>query len=361
MTGTGRPDDHTGSSHPDDDVPAISVVVPVLNEARDIARLLGEILRQIPPDGGFEVLVADGGSTDGTRSIVAEMAAADARLRLLHNPNRLSSAGRNVGVKHARGTYVVFIDGHCELPRDDYLVRMAEIFSSTGADCLSRPQPMLALADGTWGDAIAKARHSWFGHNPGSDIYGGEPGVTDARHAGAAYTRACLVELGGYDERFDACEDVEFNHRVAASGLRAYRHPDLTLNYRPRSNLHGLIRQVFRYGRGRARLMTRHPGVVPWPLVIASVGAVLGPPVLLAISGTRALPWIAGALLSWLIVATTESVRVASPGTQAVRVLLSFAAIQIGMTLGFCRGLLEFRRFRGATMAPQLEQADLAR
>ncbi|MBD3236722.1 MAG: glycosyltransferase, partial [Candidatus Eisenbacteria bacterium] len=251
--------------------PAISIVLPVLNEARDIGRLLGELRDQESPPGGFEVLVADGGSTDRTREIVQEWAADWPALRLLENPDRLSSAGRNVGARAARGRYVMFLDGHCALPRRDYVKRAVALFQSTGADCLCRPQPLDRLTDSPWARAISAARHSRLGHNPGSDIYGGTPGFTDPRSAGAAYTRACFEQLGGYDQRFDACEDVEFNHRVAEAGFRAYRHPDLAVAYRPRASLRGLYRQMARYGRGRARLMARHGRLIPWPLVGISV------------------------------------------------------------------------------------------
>jgi len=326
--------------------PAVSVVLPVLNEARDIRRVLDEIVTQEPPEGGFEVIVADGGSSDGTRGIVSELSDRHPFVKLVHNPGRLSSAGRNVGAAMSRGRYVVFVDGHCRIPRPDYLQRLVDVFEQTGAACLSRPQPMDRLDDGAWSSAISTARHSWLGHNPGSDIYGGEPGPSDPRHAGAAYTREAFERLGGYDERFDACEDVEFNHRVADAKLPSYRHPDLAVHYRPRSSLMGLFRQVRRYGRGRARLMARHPDVVPWPILAVVVAAVLIPPILLVIHPAAGLWWSGGLATGWLAVTTTESLRQVGPRPHALRVIAAMFAIHAGMVVGFLRGALEFHRFR---------------
>lgn len=328
--------------------PVLSIVLPVLNEARDIGRLLDELRRQTSPPGGFEVLVADGGSTDATRAIVAERARTWPELRLLENPGRLSSAGRNVGARAARGEYVVFLDGHCHLPRADYLTRTVELFEATGADCLCRPQPLDRIVESSGARAIAAARHSWLGHNPGSDIYGGAPGFTDPRSAGAAYRRGCLEQLGGYDERFDACEDVEFNHRVAAAGLRAYRHPDLSVPYRPRASLGALWRQMVRYGRGRARLFARHPSRVPWPLVLISVAAVALAVVLLAAGLRVAGVLIVAALAAWMLVVGAESLRLAGFTAAAARTALAFAAIHAGLAAGFWRGLAEFQRYRSA-------------
>lgn len=326
--------------------PILSVIVPVLNEERDIGGVLEQLLRQVEPAGGCEVLVADGGSIDRTREIVQETAAGNPKVRLIDNPGRLSSAGRNAGARASRGSYVLFLDGHCSIPRDDYLVRVIEIFESTGADCLCRPQHLDTLAEGEWAKAIAAARHSWLGHNYRSDIYGGEPGFTDPRSAGAAYRRECLEKLGGYDERFDACEDVEFNHRVAEAGYKAYRHPDLRIDYRPRGSLRGLYRQMFRYGRGRARLMAKHRRMVPWPLAIATA---LGITILVlsAVVGLRHVAvWLGIATASWLVVTSAESIRQSRDGLPRVAMtVVAFAVVHGGLLAGFWRGLPELPLF----------------
>ncbi len=325
--------------------PVVSVVLPVLNEARDIERLLWVLLKQRPPEGGFEVVVADGGSTDGTREIVGKLKRQWPNLRLVDNPKRLSSAGRNAGARASRGRYVMFLDGHCSIPRDDYLIRLVEIFEKTGAHCLCRPQPLLPMAEGVWGRAIATARHSFLGHNVGSDIYTGEAGFTDPRSAGAAYQRMVIEELGGYDERFDACEDVEFNHRVSRAGFLSYIDPDLAVHYVPRSDLPSLFRQMGRYGRGRARLAALPSGPIPWALVGSTLAVVSVITSFVLGGSTIALSASEVVAGVWLALATCESVRLArSPGC-AARLGMAMATIHAGLVLGFWRGLLEFHRF----------------
>jgi succinoglycan biosynthesis protein ExoA len=336
----------------DDAAAALTVVLPVLNEARDIGRLLREILSQTPPPGGFEVLVVDGGSTDGTRDIVEELRRTHPHLRLLDNPRRLSSAGRNVGAHAARSDFILFLDGHCSLPRPDYFVRTVELFETTGAACLSRPQPLTRMAEGPWAAAISQARHSRLGHNPSSHIYGGAPGTCDPRSAGAAYRRSCIERLGGYDERFDACEDVEFNCRVAAAGLPAYLHPDLSVAYRPRSSLGALLTQMIRYGRGRARLMARHPGEIAWVLVLATVFPLLLLGTLAGL-GPRAAAWLLAIPLGgWVLAVALESVRLAGLTPRAGRIALAMLTIPAGLVLGFWRGIPELSRFRGPAAEP---------
>ena len=329
-----------------DQRPAVSVVVPVLNEARDIERLLLEVLNQVPPPGGFEVLVADGGSTDRTRAIVADLAVTWPSLTLLNNPKGLSSAGRNIGARAARGRYLLYLEGHCFVPRSDYLLRLVELFESTGAACLCRPQPLSYGTEGRWARSISAARHSWLGHDVGSDIYGGPPGFTDPRSAGAAYRAEVVPQLGGYDERFDACEDVEFNCRVRMARLPAYRHPDLEIGYRPRSTLRALFRQLRRYGRGRARLFAKHRHTVPWPLVLITIMTLI---VLVSlVAGGPRLAGTMAALLAvlWLAITGVEVMRNSKGFADGARIYASLLVIHTGLVIGFWRGLAEFRRFR---------------
>jgi succinoglycan biosynthesis protein ExoA len=350
--GKGNPVNREADGDPAADRPRLTVVLPVLDEARDLGALLDQLRNQAVPPGGFEVVVADGGSTDGTAELVRERARDWPALRLIANPGRRSGPGRNAGVAAARGELVLFLDGHCSLPRPDYLERTVAIFDASGADCLARPQPLSALAEAGWARAIALARHSRWGHNPGSDIYGGGPGPTDPRSAGAAYRRRVLERLTGFDERFDACEDVEFNHRAAGAGFTAWRHPDLAVHYRPRSSPAALARQMFRYGRGRGRLLIRHPSTAPWPLL----GPAVAPILLIAAGfgvgwGTAGLAALVLAA-AWVIATLTVSLRLGRGTADALRLPVVFAAVHGGLVVGFWRGVLDAPRFRGPAPVP---------
>jgi len=324
--------------------PRLTVVLPVLDEAKDLGALLDHMKEQDPVPGGFEVLVVDGGSTDGTRDLVLERATAWPDLRLMDNPRRRSGPARNIGGGAARGEFILYLDGHCSLDRPDYLAWVVGLFDESGADCLCRPQPLTEAAGGGWGDAIAAARHSPLGHAPGSDIYSGEAGFTRPESAGAAYRVKVFKRLGGYDERFDACEDVEFNRRVAGAGFTAYKHPDLAVAYRPRETLGGLFRQMIRYGRGRARLMARHPSMVPWVLVGLTVAAIVFLVALLAAPGVTLAAAVI--LLAGYAGACVVEGRRLGRG-DALRVAMVFPAIHFGLLLGFWRGLPETGYFAG--------------
>ncbi|MGH9414679.1 MAG: glycosyltransferase, partial [Terriglobales bacterium] len=241
--------------------PPVSIIVPVRREARYLPPLMEQLLAQDYPD--FEVLIADGGvgeAGDGTTEVAqAWERRGGGRVRWLANPARSSAAGRNRGLEAARGEWVVFVDGHCRVPGPDWLRQSMAAAQAQGAWCLSRRQPLWADGGGVWQRAIAAARTSWLGHGRGSTIYGPEAeGWVNPSSSGAAYRRALFLRFGTYDERFDACEDVEFNFRLAQAGVRAWLAPEAAVGYAARASLSGLWQQMVRYGRGRMRLARKH-------------------------------------------------------------------------------------------------------
>jgi len=240
-------------------LPYISIVMPVRNEAAAIANTVQALLRQDYPADRFEVIVLDGESTDTTREIVGDIARHDARVTLLPNPQRWSSAARNIGIRAARGELILIVDGHCDLGTDGYLGELAAAFARTGADCIGRPQPLETTRPSSLQQAIGLARSSRLGHHPASYVFSTVEQRVPAHSVAVAYRRELFARVGLFDESFDACEDVELNHRVDKAGLHCSFIPALRISYHPRATLAGLFRQMARYGRGRVRLLRKHP------------------------------------------------------------------------------------------------------
>jgi succinoglycan biosynthesis protein ExoA len=260
--------------------PFISVIVPVRNEAAFLRETLRQLLEQQYDPTRYEILVADGRSTDETRAIVTALQTRYGQLRLLDNPRRWSSAGRNVAVRASRGDILLVVDGHCELNNPHYLQNLADAFAQSDADSLARPQPLDVTDANRVQRAIAAARASRLGHHPASYIYSDRPGFIPPQSAAIAYRREVFETVGLFDEQFDACEDVEFNHRVAQAGLTCWFAPEARVHYRPRANLSGLFKQMIRYGRGRVRLLRKHPDTFSLPGFVPAAflaGVVVGP------------------------------------------------------------------------------------
>ena len=237
----------------------ISVIMPVRNEARFIGRTLTQLVTQNYDHERFEIIVVDGESTDDTPDLVAEFVKRHQNVHLYTNPQRLGSAARNIALQEARGDVVVLVDGHCEIEDRQYLSKLADAFERSGADCVGRPQPLDVSGASTLQRAIAAARSSSLGHHPDSFIYSSAEGFVPAKSVAVAYRRSVFETVGLFDEHFDACEDVELNHRIDRAGLRCFFTPEVAVHYAPRSTLGGLFRQLVRYGRGRVRLLRKYP------------------------------------------------------------------------------------------------------
>jgi glycosyltransferase involved in cell wall biosynthesis len=336
--------------------PFISVVVPVRNEATFIRATLAQLVGQNYDPDRFEVIVADGQSTDGTPGIVRRLVAGHHNLRLLANPRRWSSAGRNLGVRAARGEIIVIVDGHCDLANPDYLRDLAEAFARSGADCVGRPQPLDVAGASTVQRAIAAARSSRLGHHPDSFIYSGAEQFVRPQSVAVAYRRSVFETVGLFDEGFDACEDVEFNHRVDRASLRCFFTPRVRAHYHPRSSLAGLFRQMVRYGRGRVRLLRKHPDTFTIPgflpalflagVVVGAVLAWFAEWLALAYVGVLALYGLMVGITSLAIAIRARSLRIL-PWLPAV-----FATIHGGAGLGILREMAA-----GLTRRPAREGA----
>jgi hypothetical protein len=159
-----------------------------------------------------------------------------------------------------------------------------------------------------------------------------------------AYRRDVFDRIGEFDEAFDACEDVEFNTRLAAAGGRCYLAPALTVRYHPRGTLRGLVIQMLRYGRGRGRLLLKHPrtfsvsSLVPAAFLIGltgSFGLGLVAPVFAALFCAVTMIYAAALLLTATMLATRDGTPELAPLLPAV-----FASIHVGAGWGVLAELM---------------------
>ena len=325
--------------------------MPVRNEERFIGDTLGQLLRQDYPPHRFEVIVVDGMSTDSTRERVAAAAQLHPAVRLVENPRRLSSSGRNIGFRSGRGEIFVVVDGHCYIEGDRLFRSIVQCFESSQAHCLGRPQPLDPPRITTFQRAVALARASRIGHSRCSHIYSHTEGYVSPVSVGAVYKREVFERIGYVDEDFDACEDVEFNYRLEKAGLRCYIHPSLRVRYYPRESLSGLFFQMARYGEGRLKLASKHREMVTFEMLVP-LALVLGPVVLLLLSlwAPFALHVLFALGAGYVLLVLGESVRLGIRNGLAFLPFLpaALAAIHFGLGYGLLRGALKgaLRRIR---------------
>jgi succinoglycan biosynthesis protein ExoA len=247
---------------------ACSVLIPVLNEERQIAESLRAMLAQECP-GELEFLVVDGGSSDRTREIVAELAAEDPRIRLLHNPHRTAASGLNVGLANARGNWVARMDGHTRYP-SRYVALGIERLAQGNTRWVSGPP--IPVGRGAVSRAVALALRTPLGRG-GSRKWAAEVGATgeagetgeyqlDSGVFAGVWERATVLEYGGWDEHWHRNQDSEMAGRFLARGERLICLPAMASYYLPRDSLRSLWRQYMQYGEFREMTAVRHPNTM---------------------------------------------------------------------------------------------------
>jgi succinoglycan biosynthesis protein ExoA len=318
-----------------------SVLVPVLNEEKFIRDTVAAMRAQTF-EGSVEYLFMDGGSEDRTRELIEEMAASDSRIRLFDNPGRTSTAGLNVGLRHARGEYVVRMDAHTFYP-PDYIARGIERLRR--GDVVWVAGPVIPEGRGKWSRRVSLALGSWLGTGGSARLESAGP--EDEREldtgvfAGMA-RREVVLAHGGWDEGWRVNQDSELAARILADGGRIVSIPALASRYVPRDDLESLTKQYWRYGTYRAKTASRHPNALearqlfPLALALAVAGSVVLPRPLrsLARLGVGAY----GAAL------TANSVRVAREegAADGAGVAVVLAIMHLAWGFGFVNGSVRF-------------------
>ncbi len=315
--------------------------MPVRNEGGHIKHTVAAVLAQDYPADRFEVLVADGGSTDGTREFVESFARGDSRLRLLDNPERIVSTGLNTALREARGDIVVRVDGHTEIA-SDYVRACVEVLERSGADNVGGR--MNAIGVGAFGRAVAAATSSPFGVGNARFHFSDREEWVDTVYLGA-WRREVFERIGGFDEELVRDQDDEFNYRLRAKGGRILLSPRIRSGYTVRSAPGSLIRQYFQYGLWKVRVLQKHPRqmrprqFVPplfvGTLLLLSVGALFAP------AARFALLAAAGAyFLVCLVASAAAGRRTGFP--EAILLPAVFAALHLSYGVGFLVGLVRF-------------------
>lgn len=330
------------------ELPLVSVILPIRNEARHIARSLGAVLGQDYPADRLEVLVADGMSTDGTREIVESMRTDIPSVRIIDNTGRIAPTALNAAIAQARGEILIRVDGHCEIDRE-YVRRCVEHLQNDSVDAVGGP--LQTIGESFVARGIAVAMSSKFGVGDSAFRTVNNKTMLVDTVAFPAYTRNIVEHVGPFDQELVRNQDDDYNYRLRKIGAKVLLASDVRSRYYSRSSISSLWRQYFQYGYWKVRVMQKHPRqmrsrqFVP-PLFVAAL--------LLSLSAAAFSP-ILGAWFAWPIGFVAGSYMLAnlaaSVSTMTQRrdwplfwlLPIAFTILHLSYGLGFLVGLLKFR------------------
>jgi glycosyltransferase involved in cell wall biosynthesis len=332
-------------------VPFVSVIVPMHNERRYIERCLASLAAQDYPRERLEVIVVDGGSTDGSRELVEAMRERLPNLRVLENRGKHTARGLNIGLAFAQGEVIARVDAHAAAA-PDFLRENVDALRRTNADVVGGP--IQTLGEGPVGEAVALAVSSPFGVGNAVFRYSRREQWTDTV-AFPAYRRDVFDRIGPFAE-IDGGEDDEFHYRLRDAGGRILLTPAIRSTYYARRSYWELTRQYFGYGQAKVVVLSRHPKqtrlrqLVPAGFVLALLGAAIAA----LFGGMLVLPlavlagaYVTASLSASVVVARRQGWR------HVLRLPLAFACMHLAYGLGFLTGLV--RRTLGQPVATPKE------
>ncbi len=197
-------------------MPRVSVIIPAYNRAGFLPEAVGSVLSQT--FGDFEVIVVDDGSTDNTPEVIKRF---PPEVRCFRQENGGSGSARNLGIEHARGEYLVFLDS------DDVLFEDA---LEKGVACLDC-HPEVALCYGQVYSMDINGNVIWWKRLRGekkSCVRDGKEQIArlvfrgDMQVAAVMVRRRCLDEVGLFDTSRALGEDIDMWLRLCRKFPVAY-------------------------------------------------------------------------------------------------------------------------------------------
>ncbi|MEX2322731.1 MAG: glycosyltransferase family 2 protein [Acidimicrobiia bacterium] len=318
-----------------DALPSVTVVIPVLDEAATIDACLQSVADQ-DYKGEWGVVIADGGSTDGTLDRLDRWETSDGWWRVIHNPLRRQSPGMNLAVVAAVGEVIVRMDAHSTYDRD-YVTRSVGALLET--DAVAVGGPIRPRAAGGFARAVAAAMRIPLMTGTGRFHREDHRGFVDTVYLGA-FRRGDFLEIGGLRSfPSGAGEDADLYWRWRRAGRTVWMDPTIRSEYRPRRSPRALFRQYFRYGQAKAEMLWAN-GVWPSSRPLAPALLVAG---LLAVGVYWAAVgayWPMAVLLGVWVVALLASAALAGwPGPRLL-VELAGGVMHLSYGLGLWWGVV---------------------
>src|SRR3990172_4248207 len=303
--------------------PKVSVLLPVLDEAESIDDCLASLAAQ-DYQGPWELIVADGGSTDDTAPRVVAWDGKIPGLARIDNPGRIQTHGLNAAAGRALGEILVRADGHTTYA-PDYLSRSVQRLVDSAAVAVGGRQ--MAVGSSAVGRAVAAAMRSPLAVGPALYRQAESVREVDTVYLGC-FRRSDFLSLGGFRTLpSKVAEDADFYFRIRAGGGKVVLDPSIRSTYRPRDSLAAVARQYFRYGFGKADLLYINGRWPSWrPLGPSLLLVVLAATLIVGVAGT----WVPMVVLvsAWLL-----ALLIAGGGNPLVAVVA--AVMQLSYGIGF--------------------------
>jgi|GEM_PF-5423022 len=238
----------------------ISILLAVRNEEDYIEKCLESLLNQDFPKNNYEILVADGNSSDRTRAIVKRISSEtkNPKITLLENPEIVPSSGWNVCLKEAKGDFILLFGGHATIPRD-FLTRNMKTWNK-----YSKEVDNLAGIGGRYTIGKFETFTPKLGYVLLNSVFSGssshkrieKPRLTNTVVFGL-YKKDIIEKAGGFEDNLKNGGDLEINLRLRKKGYKLLTDPGIQFNYFPRTTFKKMLKQIWNYGIVKGMFLRR--------------------------------------------------------------------------------------------------------
>ena len=326
----------------------ITIILPTLNERSHIRDCLDSLKKQDYLNI-VEILVVDGGSSDGTQEIVT---ADGGIVRLVNNPRMTAAAAMNIGIKESTTDVYVRVDAHT-LYATDYVSRSVATYDESKAQVVGGP--MRPTGTNPFGRAVAAVTSSPLGVGPGRFHYSEKLEEVETVYLGI-FDAEFVQNVGGYDETNLqwASEDQELNYRIRRAGGKILLDPNIRSTYFPRDTPRALARQYHNYGMCKASTLAKHkrlPYLRPMVPAIMVAAFFMWVALMLLIGNVLLLPLPLIAYLAAVLIIGFKMSKVR--GVTPHRVAIAMAICHWCYGFGFWRGVGRIVTFRKFDLRPK--------
>jgi cellulose synthase/poly-beta-1,6-N-acetylglucosamine synthase-like glycosyltransferase len=228
----------------------VTAMVVVRNEQDYIEQSLMSLINQDFPKENYEIIVVDGLSNDNTLKIINDIIKNNntkVKITLLKNEKRILAAGWNIGIKNAKGEYVVRIDAHAKANKD-FIKQSLDTMKKMPKDvaCVGGKITSVSLKGGD--ETVSKVLSSPFGIGNSKFRYSDKAQYVDTVAFGL-YKRSIFDEVGLFDETLERNQDNNMHNRIRKAGYKFYFNPRIKSEYYVRNSLKKMLRQGFLNGK----------------------------------------------------------------------------------------------------------------
>ena len=220
----------------------LTVCFPVYNEEKFIDALIQSVIGAFPTDK--EIVLIDGGSTDGTLQKIKSWQEKYSNIILIHNKAKYVSHGFNLAYRNSNSAYIALMGSHAEYPAN-YFEKGLSILQSGAADAVGGP--LTQKGKSAKAKIIAFCMSSKFGVGDTEFRTSKKRSYVDSV-AMAIYDRKVFDKVGLFDEALIRNQDDEFHYRLNHFGYKIMMEPEMESVYYVREDLSALWKQYYYYG-----------------------------------------------------------------------------------------------------------------